>query len=127
MTEEEFIKGVAGYAAVVTWSIPSVISRSTTAAIRVEDVSRIDFPGPRAANFLGSTGDLVAARSNVDGVFFVTDILCKESSADYKTCAAQYALGSFDQTTGAELEKDMRPKSDGNRIDVTTYKAIPKI
>jgi hypothetical protein len=127
MTEEEFIKGVAGYTAVVTWSIPSVIARSTTAAIRVEDVSRIDFPGPRAANFLGSTGDLVVARSNADGIFFVTDILCKESGADYKSCAAQYVRGSFDQTTGAELEKDMKPKSDGNRIDVTTYKVIPKI
>jgi hypothetical protein len=127
MTEAEFINGVGGYAAVVTWSIPSVISRSTTAAIRVEDVSRIDFPGPRAANFLGSTGDLVVARSNADGIFFVTGILCKESGADYKICAAAYVTGSFDQNTGAELQKDLSEKMGGNRIDVTTYKAIPKI
>lgn len=127
MTEAEFVSGVAGYTAVVTWSIPSVISRSITAAIREAEVGRIDFPGPRAANFLGSTGDLVAARSNADGVFFVTDILCKESSADYKICSVAYVTGSFDQNTGAELEKDMKPKNDGNRINVTTYKAIPKI
>lgn len=127
MSEAEFVDFIAGYTAVVTWSIPSVISRSITAAIRETDVSRIDFPGPRAANFLGSTGDLVAARSNADGIFFVTDILCKEPTADYQSCAAAYVTGSFDQNTGVELEKDLSQKVGGNRIDVTTFKAIPKI
>ncbi len=90
-------------------------------------MQNIDFPTQKAASFWGTTGDLVVVRSNEDGIFFVSKVLCKKSSDDYSKCAAQFALGQFDANTGEELDKDMSPKVGGARIDVTTFKIIPKI
>lgn len=127
MTEADFIKNLAGYTAITTWNIPGFLARRTTAAVLKTDVSLIDFPGKMSATMWGSTGDLVAARSNEDGMFFISSVLCKESAADYKACSNQFVRGNFDGNTGVELEQDLSQKSDGSRIDVTTYKAIPKI
>ncbi|MBA5686346.1 hypothetical protein [Rugamonas apoptosis] len=127
MTEADLIKELAGYTGITTWNIPGFVSRRTTAAVRKADVALVDFPGKFSASFWGTTGDLVAARSNEDGLFFVTSVLCKESASDYSKCADQFVRGNFDGNTGVELERDLSQKSDGSRIDVTTYKAIPKI
>ena len=127
MTEAEFIDKLAGYTAITTWNIPGFVARRTTAAVLKADVPLIDFPGKMSATMWGSTGDLVAARSNEDGLFIVSSVLCKESSSDYSRCAEQFVRGNFDANTGFEIERDMSQKSDGSRIDVTSYKAIPKI
>ncbi|MYN45992.1 hypothetical protein GTP23_13130 [Pseudoduganella sp. FT93W] len=127
MSESEFTSSIAGYTGITTWNIPGFIARRTTAVVLKTDVPLIDFPGKFSASFWGTTGDLVAARSNPDGLFFVTSVLCKESATDYKACSEQFTRGNFDANTGVELENDLSQKVDGNRIDVTTFKAVPKI
>jgi len=126
MTETEFTSQIAGYTGIVLWSVPGVISGRRTAAVREGDVNKIDFPGPRMANFFGSTGDLVVASTNDDGAILVDRILCKDAATDYSECSKQFVRGVFDKNTGAELGSGMEPKSGGARIDVSTFHAIFK-
>lgn len=126
MSEAEFTSQVAGYTGIVLWSVPGVISGRRTAAVREADVPRIDFPGPRMANFFGSTGDLVVASTNDDGAIWVDQVLCKDAASDYSKCADQFVRGVFDKNTGAELGSGMEPKSGGAHIDVSTFHAIFK-
>lgn len=127
LSEQEFSDVVAGYTSLTTWNIPGLVARRTISAVLPGDVQKIDFPSKFTAHMFGTTGDLVAARSNDDGAFFVSTVLCKESSPDYSKCAALYERGNYDANTGVEINTDMTQKSDGARIDVTTYKALPKI
>lgn len=127
MSEAEFSNRVAGYTAVVVWSVPGMLSRRVTSAVFESDLPSIDFASVKAASFWVVTGDLVAAQSNDDGIFFVTTVLCKKSKPDFSKCEEQFARGQFDANTGEELDKEMAPKQDGARIDVTTYKVVPKI
>lgn len=126
MPEDEFVSDVAGYTGIVLWSVPGVISGRRTAAVREIDASKIDFPGPRMANFFGSTGDLVVASTNSDGAIFVDHVLCKNVAPDYSKCSDQFVRGVFDKNTGAELGSGMEPKSGGAQIDATTFRAIFK-
>ena len=125
LSQAEFTSDFVGYTNIVTWSIPSLLSRRSAAAVRKAEASEINFPGPRMAHMFGSTGDLVVASTNSDGAIFIDKVLCKDSADDYKTCAAQYARGIYDRNTGVEVDTSMKPKSDGARIDVATYRALP--
>lgn len=127
MSETDFTNTVAGYTGLVLWSVPGVVASRRTVAVLQADIAAIDFPGQRTANYFGVTGDLVVARQNADGVFFVSRILCKKSAPEYSQCEGQFARGLFDQNTGEELGNDRAPKTGGARIDVTTYKVIPKV
>lgn len=127
MTESDFTSKVAGYTGIVLWSVPGVISSRRTVAVYEADVPTIDFPSQGMASFWGTTGDLVVARQNVDGVYFINQVLCKKSAADYSKCEDQFARGTFDQNTGEEVGNDRAPKSGGARIDVTTFRTVPKI
>jgi hypothetical protein len=126
LSEADFKSQIAGYTGIVMWSIPGVIAGRRTAAVREVDVPKIDFPGMRMANFLGSTGDLVVASTNDDGAILVDQVLCKESAPDYSKCSGQFVRGVFDKNSGAELGSGMAPKSGGAHIDVTTFHAIYK-
>lgn len=126
MSEADFTTQIAGYTGIVLWSVPGVISGRRTAAVREADVNKIDFPGPRMANFFGSTGDLVAASTNDDGAILVDQVLCKESASDYSKCADQFTRGVFDKNSGAELGAGMTEKSGGARIDAVTFRTIFK-
>ena len=127
MTEAQFTSQVAGYTGLVLWSVPGVVSSRRTVAVLEADVPGIDFPSQRMASFWGTTGDLVVARQNDDGIFFVSQVLCKKSASEYSRCEALYARGLFDQNTGDELGNDRAPKTGGTCVDVTTFKIIPKI
>jgi hypothetical protein len=127
MTESDFSNKVAGYTGLVLWSVPGVVSSRRTVAVLEADVPGIDFPSQRMASFWGTTGDLVVARQNDDGIFFVSQVLCKKSASEYSHCEALYARGLLDGNTGEELGNDRAPTAGGARIDVTTFKIVPKI
>jgi hypothetical protein len=127
MAEADFTSRVAGYTSVVLWSVPGVVASRRTVTVLEADVDGIDFPGQRAASFWGTTGDLVVARQNDDGMFFVSHVLCKKSASEYGNCEQQFARGLFDKNSGEELGNDRAPKNGGARIDVMTYKVIPKV
>lgn len=126
MSKADFTSQVAGYTGIVLWSVPGVISGRRSAAVREVDVPKIDFPGPRMANFFGSTGDLVVASTNDDGAIWVDQVLCKDAASEYSKCSDQYTRGVFDKNTGAELDSGMEPKSGGAYIDVKTFQKIFK-
>jgi len=126
MSEAEFTHQIGGYTAIVMWSIPGLIAGRRMAAVREIDQSKIDFPSITTASVFGSTGDLVVASTNDDGVILVDRLLCKDAAADYSKCAEKYVRGEFDKNTGGEIGSRMVEKSGGARIDVNTFQKISK-
>jgi hypothetical protein len=83
------------------------------------------FASAAASFVVGASGDLVAARTDRDGLLWIDRVLCKADRA-YPTCAEKYAIGVFDQNTGRELERDFKPKADGEWVDVSSYVRLSK-
>jgi hypothetical protein len=127
VSEGIFARDFGAYTAITTWSVPGVIAGRRQGLVRVADLENIGFSKSMTTLFFNATGDLVAARTNLDGAVIVDKILCRDSDSDYSKCAAQYTRGDFDRNTGQEIGSDMKPKVGGARIDVTTYKVIPQI
>jgi hypothetical protein len=79
-----------------------------------------------AASFVfGANGDLVAARSDREGLLWIDRVLCK-ADRSYEACAQKYALGVFDENTGRELGRDYKPKADGEWVDISSYLRLSK-
>jgi hypothetical protein len=77
-----------------------------------------------AGSFLiGTTGDLVAAKLDVDGLLWLDRILCKDDSA-YHACAGDYERGIFDENTGRELDRDRTLKPNGRAVSIDTYRRM---
>lgn len=124
LSEQSFVSTVAGWTSVETFGIPGVMNIRQTTLVKDADVGNIGFPSTLGSALGGMTGDLVVAKSNSDGVFIIEGVLCKDSAADYRDCAHKYEKGRFDMVTGRELDRDMKPKAGGVRIDPVTYKVI---
>ena len=87
-------------------------------------------PGDLPANVVTepATPNLVAARTNADGVLEVVALLCAwtGSEAEFETCKADYPTGLFDQQTGWEIAMTRTAiKKNGERIDTSSYRGIP--
>jgi len=97
-------------AGVETLSVPGIMSSRVRALV----------PDSLAHD---ARGDLVAARSNIEGLLWVERVLCR-NDASYRTCAGKYRAGVFDTDTGRELGRDRAPKRAGALIDVSSYLAL---
>ncbi len=73
----------------------------------------------------GASGDLVAARSDRDGLLWIDRVLCK-ADRSYEACAQKYTIGVFDENTGRELSRDGQPKADGEWVDISSYLRLSK-
>ncbi|CAN0622870.1 conserved exported protein of unknown function [Burkholderia multivorans] len=124
LSESEFVAQMAGWTTMETFSIPGMITLRQPALVQDSDVDNITFASTFASFMVGATGDLVAAKSNSDGVMVIEKVLCKDANPDYRTCAAQFEKGHFDANTGAELDRAMKPKQSGVHIDPATFKVI---
>jgi len=124
LSESEFVANYGGWTSVETFSIPGLIHRRTKALVLKRDVDTVSFASTFGSVMVGTTGDLVGVRANDDGLGVIDKLLCKESEADYRTCASQFERGRFDQSSGLELDQDFKPKSNGVQIDTITYKVI---
>ncbi|WP_028103038.1 hypothetical protein [Pseudoduganella violaceinigra] len=113
----------AGWTSIETLGMGGFIKLERPAAVRPAEIDAVGFASGAAALF-GTTGDLVAARSNAAGVLVIERVLCKEQSADFKACAKRFMRGHFD-LAGAELDSDLHPKRDGRRIDPSNYASLP--
>ncbi|RYE73891.1 MAG: hypothetical protein EOO80_18330, partial [Oxalobacteraceae bacterium] len=113
---------IGGLSRLEIYKLPGVFSQDLPVAVRAEDVERTRFASLAGSLIAGSTGDLVAARNNLDGLLVIERVLCKEATPDYRSCSAAFAKGRFDSRTGAELDSDFQPERDGARIDPTTYR-----
>lgn len=125
LSEADFVTQIAGWSTMQTFSIPGVMKLTQPALVRADDIIAIGFASTAASFLIGTTGDLVGAQSNADGMLIIDKILCKDSAPDYRACAREFAKGRFDINGGQELDRDMKPKSGGVRIDPSSYKVIP--
>lgn len=124
MSEPDFMSQIGGWSTVETFSIPGVMKTAQQVLVRNSNMATIGYPSTVGSFVAGSTGDLVAAQSNEDGVLIIDKVLCKDASPDYRVCARQFSKGRFDLTSGEELGRDMKPKDGGIRIDPATYQLM---
>lgn len=125
VSQKDFVAEVGGGTSIETFSVPGVFNVRSPVLVRNADLDTIGFASTAGSMLLGTTGDLVAAKSNLDGLMLIDRVLCKDSAADYRDCAAQYQRGRFDLSSGAELDRSMQPKENGAHIDTTTFKILP--
>ncbi|MGU7779387.1 hypothetical protein [Burkholderia sp. PU8-34] len=129
LSKADFVNTIAGWTSVQVFGIPGLMNLRIPAMVPAGLDKSINFASGFGSFFIGTTGDLVAGLSNDDGWVILTRVLCKDSSSTdggsaYRICAANYARGRFDASTGRELGDGLTPKSGGSTIDVNTYKRI---
>ena len=120
MTQARLTERLAGWASVQTWGIPGVMSMRGRVLVTSDAVKDTQFASAGGSFMFGTTGDLIGARSDEDGIVWLERVLCK-NTAGYRSCAKQYRSGFFDANTGQELDKNRKPKLGGARIDPTSY------
>lgn len=87
--------------------------------------ARVVFPSVVGTFLIQQSGDLVVARSNHDGYFVISGVLCAVGEG-YEKCARQYRSGWYDATTGQELSaSSLEPVESGHRIDIVDYRLRP--
>jgi len=124
LSAEEFGREIAGWTKLKTFSVPMIVSNYEFALVPIGLHEKIYYPSGFGTVMVQDSGDLVAARINVDGYFLVDKILCKEQS-DYSACADNYYKGLFNGATGEELDyKTLTPEDSGKQIDPASYLGI---
>jgi hypothetical protein len=125
LTPAAFKETVAGWASIQTFSVPLVMNLRYRVLVPTTAAQDARFPSAAASVVFGASGDLVAARSDRDGLLWVDRVLCK-SGRSYEACSQKYALGVFDENTGRELGHDYKPKRDGESVDISSYLRLSK-
>jgi hypothetical protein len=125
LTVAEFKEKIAGWASIQTFSIPLVMNLRYRVLVPANVAQNTRFASATASFAFGASGDLVAARSDRDGLLWLDRLLCK-ADRSYAACAQKYALGVFDENTGQELERDYKPKADGEWVDISSYLRLSK-
>jgi hypothetical protein len=125
LTAAAFKEKIAGWASIQTFSVPLVMNRRYRVLVPATAAQDAQFPSAAASFVFGASGDLVAARSDRDGLLWIDRMLCK-SGRSYEACAQKYALGVFDANTGRELGHDSKPKRDGEWVDISSYLRLSK-
>jgi hypothetical protein len=119
MNFEEFERFVAGWSRVRVLSVPGFYFEDRNTFVPKALVSEVEFANPVGSFLIGDGGDLVAAYTNGDGVYFIERVLC-EQGRGYRDCKKKYQIGVFDALTGEILDEKMRPKKNGKDIDPIT-------
>jgi hypothetical protein len=115
LSAAEFKEKIAGWASILRYRVlvPTSVAQNT------------QFAAAAASFVFGAGGDLVAARSDRDGLLWIDRVLCK-ADRSYEACAQKYAVGVFDEDTGRELGRDYKPKQDGEWVDISSYLRLSK-
>jgi len=116
---------IAGWASIQTFGIPLVMNVRYRVLVPTSVAQDTQFASAAASFVFGASGDLVAARSDRDGLLWIDRVLCK-ADRSYEACAQKYAVGVFDENTGRELGRDDKPKPDGEWVDVSSYVRLSK-
>jgi hypothetical protein len=125
LTAAEFKEKIAGWASVQISSVPLVMNLRYRALVPLSVTQNTQFASAAASFVFGAGGDLVAARSDREGLLWIDRVLCK-ADRSYEACTQKYALGVFDENTGRELGRDYRPKPDGEWVDSSSYVRLSK-
>jgi hypothetical protein len=125
LTAAAFKEKIAGWASIQTFGIPLVMNLRYRVLVPTSVAQNTRFASAAAAFVFGASGDLVAARSDREGLLWIDRVLCK-ADRSYETCAQKYAVGVFDENTGRELSRDYKPKPDGEWVDISSYLRLSK-
>jgi hypothetical protein len=120
MSAAGFQEKLAGWASIQTFSIPGIVSSRVRVLVPTSLVHDTRFASAAGSFMFGTTGDLVAARSDADGLVWLERVLCPDDGS-YHICAGAYQSGFFDEKTGRELTRQRKPKAHGALIDVSSY------
>lgn len=121
----QFQQKLAGWASIQTFGIPLVGNVRYRVLVPASAAHDARFASAAGSFLFGATGDLVAARSDRDGLLWIDRVLCKADHT-FDSCADKYQSGVFDDETGRELGRDRRPKAHGGAIDVSSYVRLSK-
>lgn len=115
---------LAGWASIETSGVPGILSWRSRVLVPADAVHDTQFASAAGSFMFGTTGDLVVARGDYDGLVWLERVLCRDD-AGYRDCARNYRAGVFDENTGVELDRHRRPKAGGAAIDTTSYIKLP--
>jgi hypothetical protein len=122
----QFQEKLAGWASIQTSGIALVGSSRYRALVPASAAHDARFASPAGSFLFGATADLVAARSDRDGLVWIDRVLCSKADRAFESCAEKYQSGVFDQETGRELGRDRKPKADGEWVDISSYVRLSK-
>lgn len=121
LSEAEFQQKLAGWASVQISGIPGIVSTRIRVLVPAALARDTRFASAAGSFLVGTTGDLVAAKGDVDGLLWLDRVLCQDNST-YQACSRDYEKGIFDENTGQELDRDRKPKSNGCAVNVASYR-----
>jgi hypothetical protein len=119
-----FQEKIGGWASIETSSVLGWHWR-TRVLVPAAQVHDTRFASAAGSFMFGTTGDLVAAKGDHDGLVWLDRVLCK-SGRSFDTCAEKYQVGVFDENTGREIDRDRKRKPQGEWIDVASYVRLSK-
>jgi hypothetical protein len=125
MDATTFQEKLGGWASVQTFGIPGIGSVRHRVLVPTTVVHEARFASAAGSFLFGTTGDLVIAKTDHDGLLWVERVLCRDDRS-YHSCAGDYKSGVFDRNTGQELGRDRKPKANGSSVDVATYVKIAR-
>jgi hypothetical protein len=120
MDADTFERKLAGWASVQTFSIPGIMTWRIRVLVPDSLGRDTRFASAVGSVMFGTSGDLVVAKGDRDGLLWLDRVLCRDDAA-YRACAGNYQSGIFDENTGQELARDRKPKPGGVVVDVTSY------
>ncbi|HEU4619459.1 MAG TPA: hypothetical protein VFV10_15585 [Gammaproteobacteria bacterium] len=127
LTFDEFSETMSGWTLVRFFQVPMLYGLYAKSLVPKSLAANVQFDTPFAAVMVGASGDLVAARTNADGAFVLTAVLCKRQPTSgfvSEQCAESYEPGIFDAATGKQLTSKLALKRHGRRIDLQTFRVV---
>jgi hypothetical protein len=115
---------LAGWASIETSGVPGIMSWRSRVLVPSRAASDTRFASAAGSFMFGTTGDLVVARQDYDGLTWLELVLCRDDKT-YRDCAKNYQSGVFDENTGIELDRNRKAKDHGAIVDVTSYVRLP--
>jgi len=119
-----FQQKLAGWASIETSGVPGIMSWRSRVLVPASAAHDTEFASPPGSFMFGTTGDLIVARQDYDGLIWLEKVLCRDDRS-YRACAKNYQAGIFDENTGIALDHHRRPRADGAAVDVTSYLRLP--
>jgi hypothetical protein len=115
---------LAGWASIQTFGIPGIMSMRMRMLVPTTVAGEAKFASAAGSFLFGTTGDLVVANSDGDGLLWLQEVLCHDDNT-YHECSRDYTVGVFDHVTGQELDRERKPKPKGRLVNVVTFRTDP--
>jgi hypothetical protein len=116
---------LAGWASVQISGIPGIVYTRVRLLVPTDVAHEAQFASSAGSFLIGTTGDLVVGKGDRDGLVWLERVLCRDDGT-YRTCAKDFQAGIFDENTGQELGKDLKPKENGRQVDVASYRKVAR-